>query len=362
MRHGVAVLNRVAVETAIVDAETESSIRFASKEDGCTPQGVAGFNETQSQELLKLTLEFGGLEDRESVGRLVVNTIVRYKLDGVLDVAHRWNAGIRERRWENIVVLSNEVTDCGVQVVVDGLAEVEVVAMVTLWRQRGTSVLLTILERAEAAREVAALLRGTVGATAERGTALGSVVRGEEGVTGTLGLGGGCGVKTDPHPLMVPGGLVSLRGRCELVPPELGAVLERKAGQETIDKGSLGEERHVTNEAGVLKDLDVAIQIGSATRAGPACSDDTLEGVSHVISGSEAILEERLEIHEGQSPTLTKGVSVEILPGVERTATQARGEVTHPRVGCGAHELERAGGRLQPPRHAYACTVIQSNV
>ncbi|GBG85826.1 hypothetical protein CBR_g40636 [Chara braunii] len=49
------------------------------------------------------------------------------------------------------------------QVVLDGLAKVEVVDMVTLWRQRGTNVLLTILERAEAAREVAALLRGTAG-------------------------------------------------------------------------------------------------------------------------------------------------------------------------------------------------------
>ncbi|GBG59312.1 hypothetical protein CBR_g32325 [Chara braunii] len=75
-----------------VDAKTKSSIRFASKEDGCTPRGNAGFNETQSQELLKLTLEFGGLGDQESVGCLVVNTIVRHKLDGVLDVAHRWDA------------------------------------------------------------------------------------------------------------------------------------------------------------------------------------------------------------------------------------------------------------------------------
>ncbi|GBG88473.1 hypothetical protein CBR_g47943 [Chara braunii] len=93
------------------------------------------------------------------------------------------------------------------QVVVDDLAEVEVGAMITLWLQRGTSVLLTILERAEAAREVAALLRGTAGATAERGTALGSAVRGG-GVTSTQGLGGGGGVKTGPHPLMVPGGLL----------------------------------------------------------------------------------------------------------------------------------------------------------
>ncbi|GBG86126.1 hypothetical protein CBR_g41029 [Chara braunii] len=114
-RHGVVVLSRVAVETAIVDVETESSIRVASKEDGCTPRGVAGFNETQSQELLKLTLEFGGLGDRESVGCLVVNTIVRHKLNGVLDVTHRWDAGVRERRWENAVVLSDEVTNCGLQ-------------------------------------------------------------------------------------------------------------------------------------------------------------------------------------------------------------------------------------------------------
>ncbi|GBG61721.1 hypothetical protein CBR_g23236 [Chara braunii] len=90
----------------VVDAETKSLICFASIEDGCTPWGVAGFNETQSQEFLKLTLEFGGLGDRESVGCLVVNTIVRHKLDGVLDVAHRWDAGVRERRWENVVVHS----------------------------------------------------------------------------------------------------------------------------------------------------------------------------------------------------------------------------------------------------------------
>ncbi|GBG72088.1 hypothetical protein CBR_g11022 [Chara braunii] len=64
------------------------------------------------------------------------------------------------------------------QMVLDSIAEVEVIAMITLWRQRGTSVLLTILKRAEAARDVAALLRGTAGATAERGTAMGSAVRG----------------------------------------------------------------------------------------------------------------------------------------------------------------------------------------
>ncbi|GBG83482.1 hypothetical protein CBR_g37194 [Chara braunii] len=105
------------------------------------------------------------------------------------------------------------------QVVLDGLAKVEVVAMVTLWRQRGTSVLLTILERAEAAREGAALLRGTAGATAERGTALGSVVRRGGGVARALRPGGGGGVKMGSHLSMVPGGLVSLWGRWELVPP-----------------------------------------------------------------------------------------------------------------------------------------------
>ncbi|GBG76467.1 hypothetical protein CBR_g22215 [Chara braunii] len=105
------------------------------------------------------------------------------------------------------------------QVVVDGLAKVEVVVMVTLGRQRGNSVLLTILGRAEAEREVAALLRGTAGATMERKTALGSVVRGGGGVTSTLRLGGGSMLKTGPHPLMVPSGLVSLRGQCELIPP-----------------------------------------------------------------------------------------------------------------------------------------------
>ncbi|GBG76293.1 hypothetical protein CBR_g22041 [Chara braunii] len=156
------------------------------------------------------------------------------------------------------------------QVVVDGLVEVEVVAMVTLRRQQGNSVLLTILERAEAAREVGALLRGMAGAAAERGATLGSVVRGVGGVASTLRLGGGSGVKTNPHLLMGSCGLIGLRGRCELVPPYFGALLKGKAGQETVDEGSLEEERHITNEAGILKDLDVAVQGGSATRAGPA--------------------------------------------------------------------------------------------
>ncbi|GBG74448.1 hypothetical protein CBR_g18860 [Chara braunii] len=93
------------------------------------------------------------------------------------------------------------------QVVLDGIAEVEVIAMITLWRRQGTSVLRPILERAEEAREVAALLRGTAGATVERGTTLGSAVRGGGGVTRALRLGGGDGVKTGSHPLMVPGGL-----------------------------------------------------------------------------------------------------------------------------------------------------------
>ncbi|GBG72435.1 hypothetical protein CBR_g12013 [Chara braunii] len=64
----------------------------------------------------KLTLEFGGLGNRESVGCLVVNTIVRHKLNGVLDVTHRWDADVRGRRWENVVVLSDEVTNYGLQV------------------------------------------------------------------------------------------------------------------------------------------------------------------------------------------------------------------------------------------------------
>ncbi|GBG78438.1 hypothetical protein CBR_g26467 [Chara braunii] len=104
------------VHTPLKGSGDEEFHRFASKEDGCTPREVAGLNETQSQELLKLTLEFGGLGDRESVGCLVVNTIVRHKLNGVLDVTHRWDAGVRERRWKNVVVLSDEVTNCGLQV------------------------------------------------------------------------------------------------------------------------------------------------------------------------------------------------------------------------------------------------------
>ncbi|GBG65780.1 hypothetical protein CBR_g52371 [Chara braunii] len=105
------------------------------------------------------------------------------------------------------------------QVVVDNLAEVEVVAMVTLRRHRDNNVLLSILECAKAVREVAALLRGTAGTTVERGMTLGTAVREGGGVTSTLRLRGGSGLKTGPHPLMGPGGLVSLRGRCEVILP-----------------------------------------------------------------------------------------------------------------------------------------------
>ncbi|GBG60656.1 hypothetical protein CBR_g11881 [Chara braunii] len=94
------------------------------------------------------------------------------------------------------------------KVIVDSLAEVEVIAMVILRRQRGNNVLLTTLERAEAAREVAALLRGTAGATVEKRTALRSVMREGGSVTSTLGLGGGSGVTTGPNPPINLGSLV----------------------------------------------------------------------------------------------------------------------------------------------------------
>ncbi|GBG59317.1 hypothetical protein CBR_g32329 [Chara braunii] len=99
------------------------------------------------------------------------------------------------------------------QVAVDGLIEVEVVTMVTLRRQQGNNVLLTIVERVEATREVATLLRRTVGRTVKRGTTLGSVVREGGIVPVMLRLGRGSGVKTGPHLLMGLGGLISLRGR-----------------------------------------------------------------------------------------------------------------------------------------------------
>ncbi|GBG59587.1 hypothetical protein CBR_g49847 [Chara braunii] len=89
--HGITVLNHVTVKAAVVDTEAESSVRFVSKEDKCTPRGVTGFNETQSKELLKLTLEFRRLWNRESVRCLMVNTIVRHELDKMLNTAHRGN-------------------------------------------------------------------------------------------------------------------------------------------------------------------------------------------------------------------------------------------------------------------------------
>ncbi|GBG79308.1 hypothetical protein CBR_g29457 [Chara braunii] len=140
---------------------------------------------------------------------------------------------------DELVALSHRESRV-LQEVVDDLAEVEVVAMVTLRRQRGTCVLLTILEHAEAAREVAALLRGTAGATVERGTALGSVVRGGGGVTSTLGLRGGGGVKTGPHPLMVPGGLVSLRGDVNLY----------RHNSERYSSGRLAKKRSIRAASG----------------------------------------------------------------------------------------------------------------
>ncbi|GBG77615.1 hypothetical protein CBR_g24061 [Chara braunii] len=166
------------------------------------------------------------------------------------------------------------------QVVLDGIAEVEVIAMITRWRQRGTSVLLTILDRAEAAREVATLLRGTAGATAERRTALGSAMRGG-GVTRALRLGGGGGVKTDSHLLMVPGGLASLRGQCELRTDTEGELLGILFG-----KVRDGHVEPITSEvlvflAQLLDDLPLNIISRCNERPTPATLTRTL--VPHLL-------------------------------------------------------------------------------
>ncbi|GBG58709.1 hypothetical protein CBR_g110 [Chara braunii] len=122
------------------------------------------------------------------------------------------------------------------QVVVDGLTEVEVAAMVTLRRQGGNSVLLPILERAEAVREVAALLRGTVGATVERGTALGSVVRGGVDVTSALRLGGGRVLKTGLHPLMGPNDLgLCANSLVRVVDMEVAGAQQQSADMEASE-------------------------------------------------------------------------------------------------------------------------------
>ncbi|GBG63250.1 hypothetical protein CBR_g37336 [Chara braunii] len=55
------------------------------------------------------------------------------------------------------------------------------------------------------------------GTTVKRETTLGSVMKGGGSVTSTLRLGGGSGLKRGRHPRMGPGGLVSLRGRCEVI-------------------------------------------------------------------------------------------------------------------------------------------------
>ncbi|GBG88394.1 hypothetical protein CBR_g47093 [Chara braunii] len=101
------LLKGTTVDQDIVEVDENALLHYVPEDVVHRPL------EAGALELLKLTLEFGGIGDQESIGGLVVNMIVRHKLDGMLNVAHRWDAGVRERRWENAVVLRNEITNYG---------------------------------------------------------------------------------------------------------------------------------------------------------------------------------------------------------------------------------------------------------
>ncbi|GBG85851.1 hypothetical protein CBR_g40662 [Chara braunii] len=106
--HRVTVSDRILVETAVTEAGAESAILLAIEEDMCTPWGRTRFNEALTKQLVNLAFKFLGFRDREAIWGAMLNTVVRFEPDVVLDIVHRRNAAIRDSRRKNIVILTKE--------------------------------------------------------------------------------------------------------------------------------------------------------------------------------------------------------------------------------------------------------------
>ncbi|GBG83823.1 hypothetical protein CBR_g37623 [Chara braunii] len=87
--HRIIVFDRIFVETAIIEAKAESAILLAIEEDRCTPWGRTRFNEALTKQLVNLAFKFLGFGNREAIWGAMLNTVVRFEPDVVLDIAHR---------------------------------------------------------------------------------------------------------------------------------------------------------------------------------------------------------------------------------------------------------------------------------
>ncbi|GBG63116.1 hypothetical protein CBR_g36603 [Chara braunii] len=110
VRHGIAIFDRVVVQTAVVNTEAKGVVLLAIEEDRGT-WGSTWFHEALAKQLLKLALEFLGFGNRKAIRGAILNAIVGLELDVVLDTTHERNAVVGDRWWENIMILTKEGTN-----------------------------------------------------------------------------------------------------------------------------------------------------------------------------------------------------------------------------------------------------------
>ncbi|GBG67979.1 hypothetical protein CBR_g1098 [Chara braunii] len=106
--HRITVSDRIFVETAVIESEAESVVLLAIEQDRCTPWGRTRFDEALAEYLVNLAFKFLGFGNREAIWGAMLNTVVRFEPDVVLDIAHRRDAAIRDSRRENIAILAKE--------------------------------------------------------------------------------------------------------------------------------------------------------------------------------------------------------------------------------------------------------------
>ncbi|GBG60373.1 hypothetical protein CBR_g4331 [Chara braunii] len=106
--HGKVVLDRVVVESAVVNTETKGVVLLAIEENRGTPWGSTRLNEALTKQLLKLALEFLGFGSRKAIWGAILNAIVGLELDVVLDIANGRNTAVGDEWWENIAILAKD--------------------------------------------------------------------------------------------------------------------------------------------------------------------------------------------------------------------------------------------------------------
>ncbi|GBG60796.1 hypothetical protein CBR_g12534 [Chara braunii] len=110
-RHGIAVFDHVVVETAVVNTETKGVVLLVIEEDRGTPWGSTRFNESPDQAAPQVGARVPGFGNRKAIWGAILNVIVGFKLDVVLDIAHGRDNVVRDRWWEDITILAKEGTN-----------------------------------------------------------------------------------------------------------------------------------------------------------------------------------------------------------------------------------------------------------